>query len=269
MTDATIDAADHAGRYHLDHETTIDALEAELTRTVALAERCPPELVIPTCPGWTAADLWEHLGTTHRWACEIVRTGATERISRRELDVATPTDDSWAPWLADGGDRLLAALRDTAAEDPLWVWGDDPHARWWARRQLHETVVHNADAALAAGEGFELPQRVAADGICELLDSVPVRLGWPGAARPQGEATLHLHATDPSGSLGDDGEWMVSLADETVTYVHGHGKGDVAVRAPVGYLMLLVNRRLPVESEMLEVFGDPDTLAASLEAVSW
>ena len=32
--------------------------------------------VVPTCPGWTVADLAKHTGIIHRWATEIVATRA-------------------------------------------------------------------------------------------------------------------------------------------------------------------------------------------------
>lgn len=272
---------------HLDHESTIDALEAELTRCVGLAERTPGDLPIPTCPGWTASDLWEHLGMVHRWVTEIVKERPTEPVSRRTIDARVPTDGLWSPWMAEGADNLLAVLRQTSAEDPMWSWGSDHHARWWARRQLHETVVHDADAALALDEEFALPAEVAADGICELLDNIAVRLTWPGAKPPTAATTIHLHATDPpdpadpeagAAGLGDTGEWMVSLGEGSVTYTHGHGKGDVAVRAPVTTLMLLMNRRLDPRTiaeqgagaghDTAEVFGDPEMLADALESLS-
>lgn len=272
---------------HLDHEATIDALEDELTRCVALAERAPVDLPIPTCPGWTAGELWQHLGIVHRWVTEIVGERPTEAVSRRTIDAKVPTDGLWSPWMAEGADDLLAALRGTAAEDPMWSWGADHHARWWARRQLHETVVHDADAALALGEEFVVPANVAADGICELLDNTAVRLTWPGANPPTGATTIHLHATDApdpglpgagAAGLGDAGEWMLELGEGTVAYTHGHGKGDLAVRAPVTTLMLLMNRRLEPQAiaehaaqsgeGAAEVFGDPEVLAAALASFS-
>ncbi len=269
-------------RGQLGHQGTIDALEAELTRMVRLAEKTPADLAIPTCPGWTAADLWEHLGTVHRWVTRIVRERPTERVSRRDLELHLPEDELWSPWLAEGADDLLAALRETSAGDPMWTWGADHDAGWWARRQLHETVVHDADAAIALGEAFDVPPPVAADGICELLDNAAVRLTWPGAKPPTGSTTIHLHATDPpdpalpdagAAGLGDDGEWMVSLADGNVSYTHSHGKGDVAVRAPVTTLMLLMNRRIDPESltesdDRAELFGDPAVLSTALESLA-
>jgi uncharacterized protein (TIGR03083 family) len=250
----------------VDHDTHVDLLEAELQRTVQLADAVAPELPVPTCPGWTAADLWQHLGTVHRWAAEIVRTRSDVRISRSDIGLALPSDGNWGPWMADGAELLLAALRPTSGEEPVWVWGADSHVRWWSRRQLHETTVHDADVALAMGEGFEVAAEVAADGIDELLDNLPVRFGWPGARTPEGEATVHLHATDGAG--GGQGEWMISLGDGTIRYDHGHGKGDVAVRGPLAELWFVVNRRKAVPDAEVEVLGDPEALDAFIAAAS-
>jgi uncharacterized protein (TIGR03083 family) len=249
-----------------DHLAHVDLLEEELVRCVSLAEAAPPDLVVPTCPGWTASDLWEHLGAVHRWAAEIVRTRSDVRISRRDLDLGLPTDGAWGPWMADGAEMLLAALRPTSGGEEVWVWGADPHTRWWSRRQLHETLVHDADVALALGTDFDVAPDVAADGIDELLDNLPVRFSWPGASAPTGPATVHLHATDDG--LGEAGEWMITLGDGTLCYEHGHGKGDAAVRGPAAELWFVANRRKGADGAGVEVLGDAAALGSFLDAAA-
>lgn len=255
----------------LTHEATIEALSTELERTVGLVARCPTDLVIPTCPGWSAAAMWKHLGWVHRWATAMIEERATEPISRKSLDLGAPTDDDWAPWMAAGADQLLEVLRSTPAQQPVWTWGSGHNARWWARRQLHETTVHNADAALALGEDCDIDALVAADGIGELLDNTPVRLTWPDATPPPLDATVHLHATDvdvDTGEplLGDRGEWMVTMSDGAITYSQGHGKGDTAVRGHVAQLMLVMNRRKGPAAREIETFGDLEAFDALLTA---
>lgn len=259
----------------LTHEATIEALGAELERSVVLADRCPADLAIPTCPGWNASALLEHLGAVHRWTTAMLEARATEPISRKSLDIDAPTDDDWAPWISAGADGLLEVLRSTPAQQPVWTWGTGHNARWWARRQLHETSVHNADVTLALGEAYELDALVAADGICELLDNLAVRLTWPDAMPPSLGATVHLHATDTDANtgttageplLGDRGEWMVTMADGAVSYAHGHGKGDTAVRGPVTQLMLVMNRRTDPATPEIETFGSIEALEALVTA---
>lgn len=257
----------------LTHEATIEALATELERSAVLADRCPPDLTIPTCPGWDTRSLWEHLGSVHRWTAALLEARATEPISRRSLDLRVPTDDDWAPWMSAGAHGLLEVLRSTPAQQPVWTWGAGNNARWWARRQLHETSVHNADVTLALGEDYDLEALVAADGICELLDNAPVLLTWPNATPPTVDATVHLHATDTDPTtgnplLGDSGEWMVNMSDGAVAYTHGHGKGDTAVRAPATQLMLVMNHRMDPAAPGIETFGSVDALEVLLTAIT-
>jgi len=256
----------------LDHTDAIDCLEVELARTVALAGRTPSDLAIDTCPGWAAADLWEHLGAVHRWTAEMVTDRSTERISRRDIDLQLHSDGDWSAWLSDGADILLGALRGIPAEEPMWVWGTDPHARWWSRRQLHETYVHNVDAALALGESLPVRPDLAADGVDELLDNLPARLSWPGAAAPTELHTVHLHSTDePTDSIAAleaAGEWMITLGGGQIGYDHGHGKGDVALRGPVASLLLVIYGRLAPDHASVERLGDPGALDALLAATA-
>lgn len=259
----------------LDRDTTLSALEGELQRSVDLAGRIPADQPIPTCPQWDAAALLEHLGGVHRWATALLEQRAREPISRKALGVVAPGDGSWGPWMSQGAEGLLEVLRATPGDQAVWSWGADHHARWWARRQLHETAVHNADLTLALGGNYVLDPLVAADGMCELLDNAPVRLTWPDAKPPQLDATVHIHCNDTRddgrGSdhslLGDRGELMVTMADSQLGYTHGHGKGDTAVRGPASQLMLVMNRRLAPSEAEVDVFGSTEALDALLEAV--
>jgi hypothetical protein len=217
------------------YTAVVDALEAELARTVRLAELTEASLPIPTCPGWDAAGLWRHLGMVHRWAAEIVRTRSDVVLDRSSMDMHLPADDLWAPWLAEGADLLLSALRGSAA-----------------------------DAALALGRDEELAAiqpSVAADGIDERLHNLTASLWWRGADAPALPGIcVHLHATDDG--LGEAGEWMVTLGGEPpVRWEHAHGKGDVAVRGPAWSLLLSLYGRLPADHPDLEIFGDPDVFA--------
>jgi uncharacterized protein (TIGR03083 family) len=241
------------------YTATVDILEAELTRTVRLAERTDPDLDIPTCPGWKASRLWKHLGMVHRWAAEIVESRSDVPVDRSSMDMHLP-DGNWAPWLAEGSDLLLESLRGVAADQPLWTWGEGADAAWWANRLLHETLIHNADAALALDPDrtAEMPvASVAAAGIDERLENLPSSLGWRDPdATPLRELSVHLHATDEG--LGEAGEWMVELGGHPpVLWEHAHDKGDVAVRGPAAVLLLSMYGRLPGDHPDLELFGDP------------
>jgi uncharacterized protein (TIGR03083 family) len=216
---------------------------------------------VPTCPGWTLADLVEHHGSTHRWVAHVVRQRAQQRIRSREVDVELPDGPAGYPeWLAEGAKSLLATLRATAPDTPLWTWGADRHARFWPRRVLHEAVVHRADAELALGHERHVDPDTAVDGIDEFLTNLPHAHWLAERLRelPGDGQSLHLHATDR------DGEWMITMGAEGFTWQHGHGKGTVAVRATASDLLLLVYGRRQPGDERLTVFGDQQLLASWL-----
>ncbi len=81
---------------------------------------------------------------------------------------------------------------------------------FWARRMCHETVVHAADALLAAGRPASIHADVAADGIDEWLTVLTVPEGTepdPRAAALPAGRSLHVHATDEG--LAGAGEWLL------------------------------------------------------------
>jgi MDMPI C-terminal domain len=136
--------------------------------------------------------------------------------------------------------------------------------RAWVRRAAHDALVHRADAAGAVGAGFPVEPDLAADAIEEFLDllSDPAVAGEraPGGG-PSG--TIHLHATDAGPDL--DAEWLVELGPAGFSWRRGHQQATVAVRAPLADLLRVVTRRLPPDSDGVEVLGDRQVLDAWLE----
>jgi uncharacterized protein (TIGR03083 family) len=247
----------------MDHEEYCARVMAEITRMTEVVTGADLAATVPGCPGWDLAKLIEHTGTVHRWAAAITATRATGPISRRELDIALPDELAGYPgWLAHGGMPLVTVLREAGPDTAVWAWGDDHRAGWWARRMLHETTVHRADAERAVGIEPVIDPVAAADGVDEFLGVA--RLGSRVRERlaelPAG-VTLHLHATDDG--LGESGEWLISLDGPGGGYAwsHGHAKGAVAVRGPAAALLLLAYGRIRPGDERLTIFGDTGLLA--------
>jgi uncharacterized protein (TIGR03083 family) len=245
-----------------DHEWFCERAEKEISTLVAVVAAAPDIAAdVPSCPGWTIADLAEHAGSVHRWAAAIIETRATARVPFPEASAPWASADGLAQWLAAGAVPLLAALRSAGPLTDVWSWGPGRTSGWWARRMLHETAVHRADAELALGREPEIDPDVAADGIEELLTNLPYGRRTAGglADLPGGGETVHLHATDR------DGEWMITLGPDGMTWRRGHGKGDAAVRGPAVLLLLFVYGRVPPDDARLSVFGDGALLRTWLE----
>lgn len=121
---------------------------------------------VPTCPGWTVTQLAHHLGTVHRWAAGAVREGRP-----LDLEETGPTDAAGlVAWYREGADELTALLTATDEAAEVWSFGPKPRtARFWSRRQAHETAMHAEDLGLAAGGLPPLPAELAVDGVDEVV----------------------------------------------------------------------------------------------------
>jgi uncharacterized protein (TIGR03083 family) len=238
----------------MEHEEACDRLPGVIAAYAAVIRDADPMMPVPTCPEWNLRKLTRHLGTTHRWAAEMVRTRATSRVDPRRLDLGLPDDDTgYADWIERGAGELTAALRDADPDDPMWAWGADQHVRFWSRRMVHETVVHTADASFAVGADPQLDAALAVDAVDELLDNLPTA-GYfaPNVANLRGDGeSIHLHCTDV------DGEWMIDLTPDGYSWSHAHGKGSVAIRGGAGDLeLLLYGRRRADDADRFTRFGD-------------
>jgi uncharacterized protein (TIGR03083 family) len=232
------------------------------TATLARLAGGDVTIPIPTCPEWTLRQLLTHVGRAHRWAAEITARRLTEFLPFREVpDGRFPDDaDERGGWLQAGAAKLVSAIREA---DGAQVWtnsGDLLPAGYWARRMAHETLVHCADAQLAAGQPVSIPADLGADGIEEWLE---LNVSSEAAAALPDGGSMHVHATD---AQPGSAEWLVSRSGDAVTVTHEHGHADVALTGPAGRLLLVLVRRLPADDPQVTVHGDASVLAAWLAA---
>jgi uncharacterized protein (TIGR03083 family) len=250
-------------RYHAE-------LAAETARFAAVVHDGDPARPVPTCPGWTLAELTAHVGFGHRWAATIVERRATGPVPHGEADdlEVPPEADARSAWLLAGARRLGDAVRDLGPGTAVWTWAADRTAGFWLRKIAHDTLVHRLDAELAVGRDLEVAADLAADGVSDLLGSIatlsPADSIDPQFADLRGDGeTLHFHATEEG--LGAAGEWLVRRTPSAVAWEHRHGEADVAVRGPALDLLLVLSRRAAPGDTALEVAGDGRLLAHWLE----
>jgi hypothetical protein len=84
------------------HEANLTDLAKAVAQSSELARSTPPELAIPTCPGWSAEDLWHHLGSVHRWVTKIVLSESTERQKRSDMGIELPDFNQLPEWISSG-----------------------------------------------------------------------------------------------------------------------------------------------------------------------
>ncbi|MGX1907820.1 maleylpyruvate isomerase family mycothiol-dependent enzyme [Streptomyces phaeochromogenes] len=230
---------------------------------------------VPTCPDWTLRQLAVHVGEAHRWAEHIVRTRATKNVPVEEVaDVGGPEGDDPAAldaWLAEGAEKAAETFRSAGADTAAWSWAWEHTAGFWARRMTHETVVHRADAAIAAGVTYEVAPEFAADAIDEWLQIVRfAQEKYPSDAARELRGvgrSIHLHATDAEPGL--DAEWLIEFEDEGIDWRRGHEKATVALRGPLTEVMLAFYRRMSPDGGGLEVLGERELLDFWLERATF
>lgn len=215
---------------------------------------------VPSCPDWTARDLADHLGGVHRWCTETVGNPGTKLKRRGATTPPMPEGEGEVSlWLIEGAAALTRAIRDAGEDTEVGGFGGMVPVSFWARRQCHETMVHRADAELAAGVPVlaDVDPAIAADAVDEHLAMVALSAKRRPELHADG-ATLHLHATDEG--LGEAGEWVVTLGADGPQIEHAHRKSDAAVRGPArGLLTVLTGRERP-EHAGVDVLGAGDLL---------
>lgn len=224
----------------------IEDLRAEIKRFAALLAGADLSTPVPTCPGWDLARLAGHVGSTHRWVEEMVRTGTGQKLPHDPFRATIPADVAELPsWLAEGAEELITVFRSGSLDAPVWALGSDQHVRFWPRRMLHEAAVHLADAELALGLSPTANPAIAEDGVDEFLDNLP-HVAWvPGAAAVDGAGkTIALQAID-TGSA-----WHITLGTETFSWFRAEtaAGADVTVSGTAVELYLFVYGRIPAPS---------------------
>ncbi|UNO42353.1 maleylpyruvate isomerase family mycothiol-dependent enzyme [Streptomyces sp. MST-110588] len=233
-------------------------------------------VTVPTCPDWTLARLARHVGGAHRWAGTIVATRAERNVPEADVPgLPGPEEDdpdALDMWLEEGARMCADALREAGPDTRVWCWAPGQPAGFWARRMTHETVVHRADAARAAGVEFRVEAEVAADTVEEWLQLV--RMSQTTGHRPglerllEGGGTILLRATDTPPGLA--ATWLIDLNGEAVTYRRAAREdADAELRGPLADVLRVFYRRLPADSGRVAVRGDRALLDRWLELVSF
>ena len=247
-------------RLHATKDFWLAALRADGPAFQDAVAETGPEAVVPSCPGWTVADLTEHLTVLLRWVRELAPRGSTDRPADRVTPEPRP---AWPEALDSLRRELTGTIETLDALDPdfpSWAWPSQARkAGFWQRRMAHEVSVHRWDAEAAAGRAVPIETKLAADGVNEVLDT------WLPAGRRKGPTDLHgvVHLTATDASY----EWFVRLRGAglalldtgTILDTDDHHPRAEARSTASDLLLTLMGRLNP---DNLVVTGDPRLIAA-------
>jgi uncharacterized protein (TIGR03083 family) len=151
--------------------STDDCLTAIARHSAGLASAARDRLTEPVehCPGWSVADLVEHLTGVHWFWATIAeeRPDSPPEQSRRP---ARAEDADLLDVFEVGAARLVQVLRSADQSAACWTWAPQAqNVAFITRHQVQEAAVHQWDAAHAGGGGWEMDPAVAADCVDEFL----------------------------------------------------------------------------------------------------
>ncbi len=250
----------------VDH---VDAFPRAADRFATALARCDLHAPVPACSGWTTYDLLVHLGNTHAWAATIVETG--ERAAEQNDEPHSRRHRVVADWYVGKAGDLFEVLRSTPPDRPCWTFVSGAGvARFWSRRQLHETLMHLVDLDQAEHRTTDLSPVLAADGVDEVLTVLLRRMHERGHDAVL-TAPLTIRATDV------DRAWTLSprpvppaqhrepdaYQGPPLVVQRAHPQAD-RVEAPAAVLLQLLWGRAGMDHRSVVVRGDHSRVYAFL-----
>jgi uncharacterized protein (TIGR03083 family) len=240
---------------------------ADLRVTAAEALQTDPALVVPSCPGWTILDLVRHVAYVYDRVLSHISRGITTDPGLPPITDGIPeshhipADDAIA-FYDERAARLMQTFEALDPDMPAWNWApQSKKVAFWQRRMALETAVHRWDAQMAMARAEPIEEKMAGDGVCEVLDT------WlpTGASRRKGPmdrfGVVHLAAADIQT------EWFIRLRGpgiallDTDTLLDDDSPEERAYAVgPASDILLALFGRIGFD--VLEVDGDETLLEA-------
>jgi uncharacterized protein (TIGR03083 family) len=245
----------------MEYSRFLDCLAADFARLRAVAP-LDPTAAVPSCPGWTVADVAHHVGEVYLHKTLAMREGAEpDPWPPKEL-----ADENLLALLDRAYAGLLAEFAAREPGDPAGSWyKPDQTVGFWIRRMAHETVIHRIDAELGAGQAVApVPADLAVDGIDELL-----KVFVSYSVAEWGDYFADVLAGSPGRTYAvrtGDAAWRVRTGPGLFTVDDGAGDGaggraDVTVSGPPEALLRWVwNREGPGAPSGVTIEGAPEAV---------
>ncbi len=220
----------------------------DLERCIAVGED-HLEALVPTCPGWTVADLVDHLAGVYEHKILLLEMGKFP--SRADTAAFQEPRRADPERLGRAARELMESLERREVDEvaPTFMSDDQTVGFWWRRMAL-ETAVHRTDAERAVGERTPVDAALADDGIDELLWFATAPWSTSGDRSKWSGQTI----TVATGAA----QWRITLGSDGL----GVGTETTPSQASVGGSAdALLQWAAGRSGEVLERRGDLDTVA--------
>jgi uncharacterized protein (TIGR03083 family) len=242
-----------------------DVIQRE-SRRIIDAYLANPDGHIPWSDRWRVGTVARHVAGTHHVVAQVI-AGRPDADFGLFAALVSPekNDPSFPDWFAQGTAQLLAELGSVEPGLACWNFHDGREGQvgFWARRMMHESIVHRWDAQMGAfGTADPIESDTAADGIDEFLE-VFVDITRSQANSPPGPNIL-IETGDSSAS------WTVGLSAGGRTVRRGTDDAEIQVRGNASDILLILWGRvaeLPDSVEVVGLVGDSTALAALLPSL--
>jgi uncharacterized protein (TIGR03083 family) len=233
----------------IDAQTYLEHVRRDGSR-IAQVARAHLGAAVPSCPGNTVESLLLHVGGV----C-LFWTGALAKGAPVDPDFTQLEGDILRAYIRVF-ESFVDELESHEPDEPTWVWGNDPHVRFWYRRAAQELSIHRWDFENAVGDGLPIDPTLAADGVDELLEEfgpTPDNFDVEGAAQRFGGdgERLRFEATDLPTA------WTITVRPKRFE-VGRDGQGDVTALGTASDINLFVWGR--IGPDVFEVAGDASLL---------
>ena len=220
----------------MDLDGAIAWITSDADEMSSLLGDAEPDQPVPTCPGWSAADLSRHIaGGFSAWYLYNISTPAEDWTPEGLMArMATVTDDHRAnvQTFRAAATEFTNLCAQLDLDEPTWSFGSIEPARWWVRRAAVELTVHLTDAAGMHGRRASTTRERHAEAVDETTMEMFPRMAAVTATMnvvTGGDSAVPDPPDRPAALVTDDTDraWTFTrAADGTTRTIRGLG-GDV------------------------------------------
>jgi hypothetical protein len=206
---------------------------------------------VPSCPGWTFADLTVHVARFLHAATRYLTSGSIVELRpvpvRKDVDPLVYLDEQLA--------AATQVLNNTSGNRPVWTFSPSaPDLAWvWHRRVAHELNLRRWDAQAALRTLTPTDREQAADAIDELLGTLL-------AARLRGDSPPRTAGTAVVSCTDGPQAWHVRMVPGEAPEVRAadrNEKADARLSNRTANVLYQLRGRMQLTGE-----GDPTLLRA-------